>query len=438
MMRSLFLALLACASIAHAGSPNVVLMLIDDAGIEAFSCYGSESCATPNIDRLASEGVRFTQMHAQPLCTPSRVKMLTGKSNLRNYWRFSVLLPGERTIAHEFREAGYRTAAVGKWQLLANASYAWANAGSTPEQAGFDEHCLWQVTEQGSRYHDPNLVVNGERLQGTWGRYGPDIFVTHAIDVMSRAKASGTPFFLYYPLALTHDPFVPTPDSDDPSSTDLPSNFRDMVTYLDDVVGRMSAALDDLGLADDTIVLLTSDNGTSRAIRLVRNGKEVRGGKSTPTDQGTHVPMIVRWPGHAIAGSTCDDLVDLSDIMPTLLEAAGIALPPPGTLDGRSFLPQVRGERGTPRDWIHIYCNARPERDGVPVHWFVRSHTHKLYRDGRLFDLEHDPDETTPVLPEQDTPDLAEARATLRLAFDEFPEHPVRIEPEHWKEPARR
>ena len=422
----LVLATCVLGAVAHASPPNIILFLVDDAGVEAFSCYAGDSYGTPNIDRLAAEGVRFTQAHAQPLCTPSRVKLLTGQSNIRNYWRFSVLPKGETTIAHHLQRAGYATGVVGKWQLHAAEQYQWAGAGATPEQAGFDEHCLWQVDKLGSRYHDPTIVVNGEYLEDTAGRYGPDIFADHAIDFMRRHTAANTPFFLFYPNVLVHDPFVPTPDSADPRSKDRQGNFADMVAYLDRIVGRVTDATADLGIADDTIIIFVSDNGTHRSIRSMRHGRQVQGGKNTATDRGTHVPLIVRWPGQVIAGHSCDDLIDLSDIMPTVLEAASVDLT--GPIDGRSFLPQLGAEDGSPRDWIHIYCNARPERANFPLHWFVRGHRYKLHRDGRLFDLLDDPDETSPILAPDDTPQSAQARARLEAAFATFPALPQAIE----------
>ena len=423
---------LLCTVAAKAESPpNIVLFLVDDAGVEACSCYGSESCNTPNIDRLAAQGVRFTQAHAQPLCTPSRVKLLTGKSNIRNYWRFSVLPKGETTIAHHLKAAGYATGVVGKWQLLAADHYEWAGAGATPEQAGFDEHCLWQVDKRGSRYHDPVIVADGVYMQEAEGRYGPDIFADYAIEFMRRQAEVDKPFFLFYPNVLVHDPFVPTPKSADPDSKDREQNFVDMVAYLDEVVGRIMEATDQL--ANNTIIIFVSDNGTHPSITSIRHGEPVQGGKNTSTDRATHVPLIVRWPGHAIAGHTCDDLVDLSDIMPTLLEVAGVERTEP--IDGRSFLPQLRAEPGTPREWIHIYCNARPERENFPLHWFVRGQRYKLHRDGRLFDLAADPDETRPILPEEDTPESSDARARLMLAFNEFPREAQGIEAPFQKTP---
>ena len=228
----LFALFLACAVLCHrsaATPPNVVVFLVDDAGVEVFGCYGGESYETPRIDQMAREGVLFTRCHSQPLCTPSRVKLLTGRSNIRNYERFSVLRRDETTIADLLGAGGYRTGVVGKWQLLAAKHYPWAGTGSTPEDAGFTEHCLWQVDLLGSRFANPKIVVDGVYLEDTKGQYGPEVFVDHAIDMMREAAEAEEPFFLFYPAALVHDPFVPTPNSSDPTSKDIQRNFADMM-----------------------------------------------------------------------------------------------------------------------------------------------------------------------------------------------------------------
>ena len=176
---SLLLLLAACTGLSGLSveaPPNVVLIFADDVGVEAFGCYGGTSYDTPNLDALAAGGMRFTHCYSQPLCTPSRVKLMTGKSNQRNYVSFSILDPGERTFAHMARDAGYATAVAGKWQLLGWEGYGeWAGRGSTPAQAGFDSWCLWQVEELGKRYWDPTLDVDGELMKKIEGVYGPDL-----------------------------------------------------------------------------------------------------------------------------------------------------------------------------------------------------------------------------------------------------------------------
>lgn len=151
--------------------PNVILIMADDVGYECFGCYGSRQYRTPNIDRLATEGMRFQHCYSQPLCTPSRVKLMTGLSNVRNYVAFSILNRDQRAIGQYMKQGGYHTAVAGKWQLLGAQHYAprFRGRGTWPEKSGFDEICLWQVDQLGSRYWKPQLYVNGANRT-----FGPD------------------------------------------------------------------------------------------------------------------------------------------------------------------------------------------------------------------------------------------------------------------------
>ena len=143
--------------------PNIILIMADDVGLECFPTYGPSQYKTPNIEAMAKRGMRFDNCHVSPLCTPTRVKLMTGKSNVRNYHDFSILLPTEKTFGHYFKEVGYETAVAGKWQLLGAEHYgAMAGKGSTPKQAGFDEYCLWQIEKLGPRYWNPKLDQNGK------------------------------------------------------------------------------------------------------------------------------------------------------------------------------------------------------------------------------------------------------------------------------------
>ena len=404
--------------------PNIVLVMADDLGVEGLGCYGGESCATPNIDALARGGVRFTQCHSQPLCTASRVKLLTGRSNVYNYTFFGLLDPEAVTFAHLLKQAGYRTCAAGKWQLFgAEQDKAHRGKGTRPEDAGFDEWCLWQVERLGKRYWDPTVEVNGDLLEGETlrGRYGPDLFTEYLEGFMERNRER--PFLAYYPMALVHAPFLPTPFSTDRDSGDPQRNFKDMVSYMDHLVGRLVRKLEALGLRQDTLFLFTADNGTHQRIMSVRNGREVKGGKGHTTDRGTHVPLVVNRPGYAAAGTVRHDLVDFSDLLPTLLEAAGVPPPADLPLDGVSFLPAVRGEAGEPRPWIYSYFWPRPDRKGtIPVR-FARDLRYKLYAGGALFDLSEDPDEKHPLPPGA----LPEVRERLRRVIEGFPEKGVKI-----------
>lgn len=398
--------------------PNIVLIMADDLGYECLGCYGSTSYRTPVLDELARTGMRFDHCYSQPLCTPSRVKIMTGRYNVRNYKAFGILPPDETTFGHVLKGAGYATCVVGKWQLYgSNAALRQSQGpGASPEQAGFNEHCLWQVDRRESRYHDPLIVANGTYLRDTKGRYGPDIFTDYALDFIERKKDH--PFLLYFPMALVHNPFVPTPDSaawhESPNKQNK-KYFADMVAYMDKIVGRIVKKLDDLGLREDTLILFTGDNGTNRNITSKLGDRTVRGGKGSMTDAGTHVPFVANWQGTLPTGRVCNDLVDFSDFFPTLAEAAGARVPGRLGIDGHSFLPQLRGRPGNPRQWVFCHYFRDP---GNPVQCFARDKRWKLYIDGKLFDVQADPLEQRPITSRTGDTAARTARRQLQAVLD--------------------
>lgn len=393
----------AVAVSAAADRPNVIVIMADDVGYECFGCYGSDQYRTPRIDDLAAQGVRFTEAHSQPLCTPSRVKLMTGRSNADNYVAFSILDPKLKTIGQHFQDAGYRTAVAGKWQLLGSEGYAerFKFRGSWPERCGFDQHCLWQVDKRGLRYWDPLLRVNGVNTQYEGDDYGPDVvskFVRDFISSSTDSAGQEKPFFIYYPMILVHDPFLPTPDSD-PSRPRKKQrgfkqeNFEDMVAYMDRLIGELVDHLKAESVDDNTLLLFMGDNGTNKAITSVLKDRTIIGGKGLTKDRGTHVPLIASWPAKHATGTTVADLIDFTDILPTALDAAGQDAP--SDCQGVSFLPQIRGESGTPREFAYCYYWPRPER-GEPQR-FVHDGKWKLYADGRLFHVDADIEESAPV-----------------------------------------
>jgi arylsulfatase A len=369
----------------RAKRPNIVLIMADDLGHECLGCYGSASYKTPVLDELARTGVRFENCHAQPLCTPSRVKIMTGRYNSRNYTDFGEFDFRERTFAHVLKEAGYATCIAGKWQLM-------GRGANGPYDAGFDEYCLWHMEDvfapKKSRYRGPKIIRDGRELEDLEGKYGPDVFCDYIGDFMERNKSR--PFFVYYPMVLTHGPFVPTPDSPEWGQRVADKEYYvDMVAYMDKIVGRLVKKLEGLGLCENTLILFTGDNGTPKGITSVmKDGRHIKGGKGMTTDAGTHVALIANWKGTTAAGKVCGDLVDLSDFVPTLADAAGGSLPQGVTIDGRSFLPQLRGEKGNPKEWI--FCHYEPKHGGRKLRRFVRDKRWKLYANGELYDLATD------------------------------------------------
>jgi arylsulfatase A len=406
-----------------ADRPNIILILADDLGYETIGANGGTSYKTPVLDGLAAGGARFTHCYAQPLCTPTRVQLMTGRSNARNYLSFGTLDPQAVTIGNHFKNAGYATCITGKWQL--------GHALDLPQKFGFDEHCLWQHTRRPPRYANPGLEINGVRKDYSKGEYGPDIVNDYALEFIARHSRAGDagnskPFFLYYPMMLTHDPYQPTPDSKDWDPKALgekvnhsAAHFGDMVEYMDKLIGKVIAKLDACGLRDNTLVIFLGDNGTGGGTRSLMGQRVVIGGKGRTLDAGMHVPLIANWPGHIAKAGVCGDLVDTTDFLPTLCEAAAVKLAAPETLDGRSFYPQLRGEKGNPRPWIYVWYSPRQGADKT-IREFAFDQHFKLYRSGKFFDLTKDRDEKTPLAADSLTGDAATAAKALQLALDQF------------------
>ena len=220
-------------------------------------------------------------------------------------------------------------------------------------------------------------------------------------------------FFLYYPMVLVHSPFVPTPDSIDKKSKNKQQNFADMVAYMDKLIGRIVDKSVQLGIAEKTLILVTGDNGTHVSLKSNMGNKVIKGGKGKPTDAGTHVALFGYQPGTVPAGQVSKDLVEFSDFVPTIAAATGVT--PLSPTDGRSFLPQLHGKKGQPRESIFVYYLPRPEK-GEPLR-FVRHQRWKLYGDGRLIDVQNDVFEKTPVK----GPQFKAMRQALQATMNRMP-----------------
>jgi arylsulfatase A len=414
MVKGLAFLLLAMASADAQAKPNIILIMADDFGYECLAANGGESYQTPNLDRLAANGVRFDHCHVQPLCTPTRVQLMTGQFNVRNYLNFGTLPRTETTFGNLLKQTGYATGICGKWQL--------GQEPDSPQHFGFDEACLWQHTRRPPRYANPGLEYNGVAKDFTNGEYGPKLVNDFALDFVTRHKDH--PFFLYYPMILTHDPFQPTPDSPDwdakavgESVNKDVKHFAEMVKYMDLLVGQLDSKLAELGIRDKTLLLFLGDNGTGTSVTSRFRGREYRGGKGTTTNRGTHVPLIASWPSAIKKGHVCQDLISSVDILPTICEASQTTMPE--GVDGVSFLPQTRGEGGSPREWIYAWYSPRQKPD-LTVKEFVFDHKYKLYRTGELFNLQEDPNEKSPIASRELTGDLANEATKLQKALDQF------------------
>ncbi|MHC4796734.1 MAG: sulfatase-like hydrolase/transferase [Planctomycetota bacterium] len=399
----------------HGGvRPNIILIMADDLGYECLGCNGSTSYKTPELDKLAGTGMRFRHCYSTPLCTPSRVQIMSGQYNFRNYTRFGRMDPKITTFVHILGSAGYATCIAGKWQLSGRPKLD----GSFPEKAGFDEHCLWQVERRESRYWAPIIQQNGKIRDDLKDKYGPDVFCEYINDFIERHRKKS--FFVYFPMTLTHSPFVPTPDStgNDPKRKSDKKYFADMVAYTDKIIGRIVGKVDELGLRDNTLIIFTGDNGSPRGIVTKMKSRTVKGGKGQTTDAGTRAPLVANWKGVIRSAKVCDDLIDFTDFMPTLAEVAEAEIPQRIKLDGRSFLPQLLGKKGNPRQWVFCHYDPNPGKGKRKPTRYVHDQRWKLYHDGRLYDLKADVLEKSPFKPDKDTQAAAAARKRLQPVLD--------------------
>ena len=410
-------------TVSDVNDPNIVVIMADDAGYEVFGPYGTTQYSTPRLNEIASKGARFDNAFSKPLCTPSRLAIMTGKSNVRSYNNWITMARGTYTFGDLFSDAGYATAIAGKWQLQGS---FWLNGPYVTNQAGsgFDTYCLWDTLltrgEGSSRYWNPTVECDGSLIETDSEDYGPDIFVDFLLDFMETNQRR--PFFAYYPMTLPHQPFVEPPDAScELDEGDPQCPYEKMVARVDHNVGRIYDKLRTLGLLDNTLLLFTTDNGTPRSIVSELGGETIYGGKAMTTDGGTRVPLVAHVPGQS-EGRIVDDLVDIVDILPTVAEAAGIELPSDQTFDGVSFWEQLQGNEGTSREWIYTYYWPQPYKRNHdrPVYHpeisYARDKVYKLYSTGELFNVAEDSLELYP-LPADDA-DSAEARSSLQAVLD--------------------
>ena len=398
--------------------------MADDLGFETLACNGNSRNRTPNLDRMESQGMRFTHAYATPLCTPTRVQLMTGKYNFRNYIGFGLLDKSETTFAQLLKEQGYVTAVTGKWQLLGNErqrQLAGGRIGSYPEEVGFDEHCLWQVDQLGSRYKDPLIRTNGKTKTHT-GAYGPDVFEDFALNFIEKNRNRS--FFLYYPRVLTHDPFQPTPRSATFEGFDGASNlsdttyFKEMVEYMDGIVGRILDKVEELGIGPNTLIMFAGDNGTHRRVVSRVGDKEVWGNKGQTNKYGTHVPLIAYWKNVIQPGQVNTNLVDFTDMVPTFLD---VAKAPPTTTDGVSLYHQLLGRDGPVREWV--YCSYNPNWGRLKASVWAQNKRWKLYGDGRFYNVEDDPEERFAIAPDDMTKEAHATHEKLAAVIAQYAGH---------------
>ncbi|MGB1125650.1 MAG: sulfatase-like hydrolase/transferase [Phycisphaeraceae bacterium] len=322
LLLTLMFGLTATISVKADDRPNVILMMADDLANEDLSCYGSTRIKTPNIDKLAGEGLKLTSYYAgNPVCSPSRMALLSGSYPARLGWRWGVLgygfapktgmSPKVYTIAEAFRDGGYRTAMTGKWHLGVQ--------NMSPEKQGFDSTYYIRM----SNNQDRDMFRDGKLVKEKWDNaLLSETFTEEAIRVIS--EQSDKPFFLYVPWSAPHFPADPHPDWLGKSGTKKSGKYTDTVEELDHRIGQVLSALDKAGKTDNTIVIFTSDNGRQSGQQGPNDDPPFSGMKWHSLEGGTRVPCIVRYPGKVAKGQSSAAMISAMDLYPTLAHACGV------------------------------------------------------------------------------------------------------------------
>lgn len=399
--------------------PNIILIVADDQGWWDIGANGNPHISTPNLDRLASEGVRFTHFYCSPVCSPTRASIMTGRHYQRTgavdtYKGRDTLDEAEVTLPTLLRTRGYKTACVGKWHLGRYMRYH-------PQNRGFDQFFgFWQYGFIND-YDDTNEFFEGKERVETTG-YVTDVLTTRALSFIEQNRSN--PFFLYLTYNAPHVPLL-VPDSyiQPYVSKGIPLNearIYAMMTCIDANVAKLTASLAKNGLADSTLLIYMSDNGGVG--KHYRAG--LRGAKGSCYEGGVRVPFIARWPGKIPAGAVVDAPAQHIDLLPTLCEVAGTAPPAERTIDGKNIASLLRSGKGeSPHDYLyHQWNRGRPVLRAVDddpelkASWSICDRRgFKLHSSGELFNLRSDPGESQ---------DLANAQpqisAELRKEFERW------------------
>ena len=437
----LFLSLcfFSCSTELKIDKPNVILIMADDIGFEALGFNGAINYKTPVLDSLARNGINFTNAYSQPLCSPTRVKIMTGKPNYVNYEYFTYLNPSQKTFGNLFQENGYKTSIVGKWQLNGVQFDLENNQNlDRPYDAGFDEYCLWWLTERGDRFAKPNIFQNGKKIETTIDDYGPNIFSNFIVDYIERNK--NTPFFVYYPMALVHDPFRPTPDSEDWNDLNKrnignnPKYFSEMVTYMDKVIGEISDALIKNNLDKNTILIFLGDNGTDTKVTTLNNGYEIQGSKGRTIKHASNVPLIINWNTKINDCRVSDALIDLTDFYATFEDILNVKN---YESYGKSLIPLLLDDSYLERDVLVTYYNPMWSTRGLDRGIFAQSKDYKLYKKGEFFKYSEDIYEKRPISTINLTEKENEVFNLLKKSLDTIPDLP-KENYNQWKERLRK
>ncbi len=351
--------------------PNLVVIMCDDVSHDMFGPYGNEKVSTPNIDMLANEGVAFRSAWNSALCCPARAEIMTGcYATTTGFYSNGFAIPQEDGSNDLFKyhtafskilnDNGYATAVAGKWHI----------GGAEMEYdpiLGFDEYCMWEGEKElkevlgidrwdggregnnrVARYWHPCVIQNGKLIETGPEDFGPDIYTDFICDFIKRKSEEKKPFLAYYPMTMPHGPYVEVPTrtkngSNIPETeSEIPNEqrFQEMIDYIDILVGRIMTQLEESGVADNTVIIFTADNGTAVTA------------KSRGVERGCHIPFIVSGKDVKKLGFT-NEICDATDILPTLIDFANAEYPDGFKCDGVSLKPYVTGASEKHKDLIH-------------------------------------------------------------------------------------
>lgn len=434
-----------------AGKPNVIYILADDLGLGDLSCYGQKKLTTPNIDRIASEGIKFTAHYSgNTVCSPSRASLMTGQHPGHIYLRGNVgseklaaLDPKMTVLPEVFKAAGYATGAFGKWGLgVTNGS-----KNELPSTHGFDDFVGWKSQMIAHTYYPSSYVKNGEEIPLEKGTYLHPIIMENARDFIRRNAEAKTPFFCYIPTAIPHaamhapkelhekwrqkfpqfdkvigkygaGPGEITPDVVNPIA-----GFAAMMEHLDNEIGVILDLLDELGIDDNTLVIFTSDNGSHQEgghrPQFWNSTAGLRGMKRDMHEGGIRTPMIARWPSHIKAGRETDHISAFWDILPTMAELTNQAVP--AQSDGISLLPTLIGQPNKQAKHDYLYFEFTTGSEQKLFSRALRKGDWKAFQKKnepfQLFNLKDDPFEKNNVADKPENNKIvAEIKADMEAA----------------------
>lgn len=386
-------------------TPNVVVVITDDQGYGDLGVHGNTKIRTPNLDRLANESVSLTDYHVDPTCSPSRSALMTGRYSTRTgVWHTimgrSLMAGSEQTIAEVFAGNGYRTGMFGKWHLG-------DNAPCRPQDQGF-EHVVWHHgggVGQGPDYWGNDYFDDTYEVDGSWRKfdgYCSDVWFEQASEFLTREDAR--PFFIYLSTNAPHGPYLVDEKYSKPYEeagvAKTMANFYGMISNIDENVGKLRTLLKETGLADNTVFVFTTDNGTAAGNeRRAEEAGEwpgfnagMRGKKGSEYDGGHRVPLFVHWPdGGVVGGRKIEALTAHVDVLPTLVDLCGLTKKPTAKLDGASFAAQLRGQEITPSDRTMFVHSQRVEHPRMWRKCAVMTERWRLINGKQLFDIVVDP-----------------------------------------------